>query len=239
MKAYWKSLLPMFVSLAASALFAGPAAAEATLLAEWLVAGAGIPNGVEKGIEIESTFRFADTKALGGEAAVLCSVIFDGTLFPNGEGLITLAVNLKDEAVAELEGLALLGVGPPSTDCVKLSVCAEGSAESPFEVWPSDLPWLILLVLEGTAFLILIFGPAYQVLCLVLGMNVEDECAVTETTLEVLNDPETGDAEIPAEARAEPRAHCTLSKEATGLITNDLLAFVLLTSLELLTVSSE
>jgi hypothetical protein len=56
---------------------------------------------------------------------------------------------------------------------------------------------------------------------------------------EIINDPTTGDAEIPAGAKGEPFVTCTKGGAGTGNNENDELTFINLVSKELLTVSSE
>jgi hypothetical protein len=240
-----KIRLLMFAVFAVSALgavLAASAFAETTLEAKWLVGATGVNITEALATETSGEILLEDTKAgpFGEKAAVLCSAILDGIVGPNGADLVELVLNLKNEEIVTL-GLALLGTGAGS-DCVTVALCLEGTVESPIEVWPENLPWRSLLFLmEGATGKILdtVFGAAYELLCLTVLGNAEDLCE-GDASFEILNDPETGDAEVPAGALGEPLATCTLGGAGSGVNETDVLAFILLAgSTELLAVSSE
>jgi hypothetical protein len=231
-------LLALLVVSAFSAVFAVTASAEITLLAEWLLSGVGIAAGVEQATETAGSILLEDTGAPGA-AAVLCTAILDGFLLANGLDLVTKILNLALEEIGELGGLALVGI----TDCVSVKTCENASD---IEVWPHLLPWHTLLFLaedgkfldsvskeDGTQF-------GYELLCLVLGINVEDLCWTTRSAFEVLNDADTGDASVPAGAEGLPFAECNLGGLGTGRNVADELTPITIPGSELLlTVSSE
>lgn len=72
-----------------------------------------------------------------------------------------------------------------------------------------------------------------------LGINTEDKCTTSGGEVEIVNDADTGDAAIPLNALISPNFNCTQSGgKATGVNQWDELSSYLLTSGELLTVSS-
>jgi hypothetical protein len=235
-------VLAVFAVSAFSAVFAGSALAEITLLAEWLVGTTGVAITENLASETSGEIRLEDTKAgpFGEPAAVLCSGILDGTVGPNGTDLIEKVLNLKGEEIGTpLVGLALLGEGA-GTDCIAISTCQEGTAASPIEVWPENLSWATeLFLMEDGKILDLVVNAAYEILCLsVLGSDEVDLCESLDAEFEVLNDPETGDAEIPAKASGLPFGNCILGGTGTGNNETDALTFITLVNRELLTVSS-
>jgi hypothetical protein len=211
---------------------------EVTLLAEWLANGSAV--SIALSTETTSEFLLEDQAApLVGKAAILCNGIFDGTVGPNGEGLVEKLLNLAKEEIASLGGLALLGTGAGS-DCVKVLACAEGTVSSPIEVWPKNLPWSIsLFLMETGAIAELVKNAAYEILCLIFGLNIEDACEASEQEFTVVNDPVSGDASIPAEQVGLPLANCSMGGSQTGAIATDAVTAIALTGGELLTVSSE
>jgi Trypsin len=209
-------------------------AEETTLSAEWLANGSAIATALAS--ETSTEFLLEDNKTLTGKSAVLCNGILDGTVSPSGEALVEKLLNLAKEEIVLL-GLALLGTGAGS-DCVAVSGCAEGTATSPIEVWAEKLSWpALLLKMENGAIAELFEGEGFEVLCLVLSLNVEDLCEASDFEFTVLNDPTTGDAEIPARQAGLPLATCTLGGAETGVIETDAIASITLTSGELLTAS--
>lgn len=229
------TLLAMF---ALGTTTAGVASAETTLLAELLANGSEIVTSLN--VETTGAVKLEDTKTLAGATAVKCSAILDGTVGTNGAWEVTKFLNLAKEEIGELGGLALLGTGAGS-DCRTVSVCAEGTAASPIEVFPLGLPWKAQVVLmENGEFLGL--GAAtqngFEILCLVLGVNVEDTCTSTGGESGVENGAVTGDAETPTGSKMAPNYTCTQSGEATGVIERSENSTNKLESGELLTVSS-
>jgi hypothetical protein len=152
------------------------------LVGKWLADGLEITEALA--VEIESEVEVADLSTSFGTASILCSYILDGTVGPSEKDEITEVLNLAKEKIGELGGLALLGTGAGS-DCKTVSGCAEGTAASPIEMWPRNLPWStqVELMVEGEPeFLDDIFKnsetlfPGWEILCLVLGINTEDTC---------------------------------------------------------------
>jgi hypothetical protein len=222
-------ILVLAAATAMSAASVSSASAEITLLAEWLANGAAITSALTT--ERSELFLLEDTKTPPGAAAVLCSAIFDGTVNANGKGTISEVLSLAKEKIGELPSVLAL-VSP--TDCSTEKLCAETG----IAVRPVGLPWITnLYLMENGEILFEVQKEGYEIECAVI-IKVEDTCTGT-TAVSSINDSVTGDAEIPAGAIGRVNLTCTLSKETTGIIETDELAFITLTSGELLTVSSE
>jgi len=236
-----KIIFAVLAMLAFGALLAATASAEETLLALWLINNN--PVTTLTSVETKGSFLLEDTKTIAGAAAFLCTSTFDGSVGENGESETTQILNAKGEKVgAPLVQPALLGTGAGS-ECVRVSTCAEGSAESPIEVWLVGLPWHSTLFLDAVSgkFLVLFTGTnemGYELICLVLSIKTEDKCVApaNDFEVEVINDPE--DAAIPAGAQTSPHVLCSQSNEETGINEADELASILpLSTSELLSVS--
>jgi hypothetical protein len=213
------------------ALIASTAFAETTLLAEWLANGAEITANLAT--TSTGALLLEDTETIAGKASVLCEGIFVGSVGANGKDETTQIQNLAKEPIGVLGGLAL--------KCVAEQGCAAATEASPIEVWPVGLPWKTeLFLMENGTFLDLVSATevGYELLCLILGINAEDKCTAADGEVEIVNDADTGDAAIPAGAIVSPNFNCTQSGRATGINVADELASILLTSGELLTVSS-
>ena len=197
-----------------------------TLSAEWLADGNKIATALES-----QTIGAILLEDSGVPASALCNGILLGTVGPGDADEITEVLNLAKEKVA-LGGLALSSA---KGDCSNESGCV-----TPIEVFPEGLPWTTKLSATGAGNILdLITNSGYTVKCTELGIKIEDTCTVSDTELEVLNDPVTGDAEIPAEALAEPFANCTIGGNGKGVNETDELATTTLINGELLTVSPE
>lgn len=240
MKTRGKLLLAALVLPVAIISMSSAANGETTLLAMWLINGIEIGPGEALTFEEEvDDIELEDTKTLAGKATVLCIATLKGLLLANGEAEIVEELNIKNEKVQELSGLALLGEGTTGSDCFAISACAEGSVASPIEVRPSGLPVRSLLYLtESGKFLMAIEHENSEILCLTLGINSEDSCSTSMLTFEVLNDPESGDADIPAGTTGTPSGTCSLGGAGSAMVVMGALA--LFTSPNgLVTVSSE
>lgn len=239
----------LLVVSAFGAVMTATAAAEATLLAEWLVNGAAVNELLS--VEVPGTILLEDTETIAGKAAIECTGIADGSIGPNGEAEATEVLNLKGEKIGELGAAALLGTGAGS-DCTSGGGCSEGTSASPIEVWPLGLPGLGELFLMATANEILGLSfsmdtadgnlGGYELLCLILGINAEDTCTGTDAEGPVVNEEPSGGVEVPANSRLTPNLDCTQSGgKATGVTETLELSFVLPLNpmTELITVSSE
>lgn len=225
-----RSLLVGVAMLAAFAvLFATAASAEGTLLAVWLWNGALVTGSLP--VEISISLKMEDTKTIAGAGAVLCLAILKGSVGVNGTAEMTEILNPKGEKVGTaLGGLALLGVGEGS-ECKTVKGCAEGSAASPIEVTPLGLPWRALLFQHETtgAFLLLLYTEGelgYELLCLALGISIEDKCTSASKDFEIEVANEEAAAAIPANAQTEPSLNCSQGGEASGKNTEDELTFI-------------
>ena len=249
-----KIIFATLVVFAFATQFAATAAAEETLLALWLRNNAEVVELLS--IETKGSLLIEDDETIAGSAALLCTGIANGSVGPDGESEVIVILNSLNEEIdnfRELLGeigkefnLALLGTGTGSglgSECRAEKGCAEGTASSPIEVWPMNLPWHGLLFLDSTTGRFLTLKESatktigFGLLCLVLGLNLEDECVTGGSLrLEVSNDPE--DVAMAAGEETEPPFTCTQSNKASGHAVIDELASIL--PLEgLLSVSSE
>jgi hypothetical protein len=186
--------------------------------AEWAKNGAAVTGSLATSTEGELTLE--DTGAPGGGAAVLCSLLLVGNVNTAGKGEITEVQNLSKEKITELTGTGL--------QCTSVKTCAAATELSPIEVWPIGLPWKTLLELtEAEGFVDKVENAGYDLLCLVLGVMVEDSCTGTQS-FAVEN--QTGGAAIPAGTEGTPDALCTLSGANTGVNKTDILAPITLTA---------
>jgi hypothetical protein len=227
MKKFQAVMLALFAVSALGVVLATSASAEVTLLAEWLINAVAIPAGTTVESETTGSLLLEDNKTPFGAAAVLCSAILDGTLGPNGEGLIISVLNLAKEVIGgELVGLAL--------ECEGEKLCS-----TPALVWPDKLPWpTLLFLMENGEFLDLVENSGYHNECTVLGIKETDLCSSADSELPVLNDPVTGDAETPANVAATPNATCLLGGANSAVNETDELATIT-SPTGLVTVSSE
>ncbi len=209
-------LLALVAMLTLGAFAAGSASAEVTLVALWLVEGKSVEGTEKIATEIKGKITLEDTKTLAGDAAVLCEGILDGSVLANGESEIAEILNKAGEKIAELGGLALI--------CENEKICS-GSGDS--EVWPIGLPWLgLVYLMENEEFLVLLTPMTgteigYELLCLVVGLNVEDRCTAPKFDILVTNNALTGMAETPGGTKTTPNALCSQSKEETGINETD------------------
>ena len=183
--------------LAFVAGLATTASAETTLLAEWLLNGNAVSGTVPTKVEGEVLLEDKTFKV-----AITCSGILDGWVGENGLGFVSEVLTLGGVRVsAGLSGAGLL--------CGSASGCEKATEASPIEVWPSTAGWESLLILmENGVFLELVFGSGYEVLCLILGLMIEDECNASETGVLVENGTAPVGALTPAKSVAEPLATC-------------------------------
>jgi hypothetical protein len=245
-------LLAVFAVSAFGAVLVASASAEETLLAEWLV---GTGNAITENLESETkgTLLLEDTKTLLGAAAVECKGVLAGTVGPDGEDAVTAVLNAAGKATGEplVVGSGLIGNGASSgvgSECKTETLCSAGTSASPIEVWPLGLPWSTLLFLmepsKEILNLIYSLGAAgtevgYELLCLVGGLNIVDECTALDFEILVINNATTGNAETPGGTKAGPNATCTQSGEATGVNETVGSSLITLVNKELLSVSSE
>jgi hypothetical protein len=218
--------LALFAVFASSAVLAGMASAETTLLAEWLRNGVAIAANLAS--ETSGEITLEDTSTLPGKVAVLCSVILDGTVGANGAAEITEALDLSKEAIS------LTALVPLALECSNVTKCESGT---PSLLWLLPSWNITLFLMENSEILALITGFAFEVTCLVLGFSTSDLCEAADTEFKVIN--EGGAAEIPAGENLSPAASCTAGTSSSGIITTDVLAPITLVEGGTLSVSSE
>lgn len=148
------------------------------VLGEWLKNGAAITKA--ESAVVEGEFRFENVLNL---AAILCSILLEGSVSPDGEGEMTKAFTLTGGEVKELDatgatsGLACIGI--------EGHTCEAGSS-----AWPVHLPFKSLLDLDATEaewFLRPMTNgagllPAFFILCKVFGADVEELCEMAATS---------------------------------------------------------
>jgi hypothetical protein len=206
--------LALVALFAFSSLMAASASAVVTLLAEWLVGGKSIGAAVATNTEGELLFENAKSK--GG---LLCSGLFEGTIGPSGEDEVTMVWGLisPQKLIEELEGSgAVEGISCVSTG----QIC-----ENESEIWPQNLPFKSLLVLDETTELFLDYLlpnangklPGYFILCLFLGASITELCEAAANTFgEVAN----AATDVETLGALNPLATCK-GETGTGLIENN------------------
>lgn len=228
------AVLSFGVFVAASA-----SAAPTFLLAEWLVNGVAIAEGVELNTESTGELLLEDTKTALGASAVNCSGILLGTVGFDGLDVVSEVLNLAKEAISTtaLSGLAL--------ECVKETTCT-----TPL-VWAVHLPWstLLELVEDGTevffADLILPgpsgLQPGWYVQCDGVITEPTDECTGEGVNrIGLSGESLTATFEEAFRTLTEvAEATCTQSKEASGRVISIAAAPIVLTGGGTLNASSE
>jgi hypothetical protein len=217
-----------------SSVVAASASALVTLLAEWLVKGAAVgatavPTNTEGELLFENTEK---------SAGFLCSGLFEGKVQENGLDEVTKVFSLPGTTeTKELdEESATSGIS-----CVSISkICETGS-----EIWPVNLPYETLLVLQSgeEKFFDTILEnknkltPAYWLLCLFLGASVNELCV---SKAGAFGDVSNAATDVETLEAILPKATCGGHAE-TGLIENNSgdVALIATTSGETLAASSE
>jgi hypothetical protein len=208
-------ILASLTVLTFGAGFVASASAETTKVHNWLEGASKTVITESQPSETVGALLLEDAETIAGKASVVCRMILSGTVGAEGKGEITIVLNFEREIVssAPLTEMALLGTGSKLPDCETEATCAEGTGASPIEVWPVGLPWSSLLFLmENGETLNLVEKVGYELLCLVLGINVVDECASVDGEVLVVNNA-SGDASTPAKSAVSPEASCTQSGE--------------------------
>jgi hypothetical protein len=223
----------MLVAMFAFGAVVASASAEVTLLAEWLINTVGVTTLTS--VETKGKLLLTDLKAFGLTAGVDCNGAFDGSVGPSGEDEITEVLT---------EGGVKTGT-PLAEGSVSLKCTADtGSAceaTTDIEVWPLNLPWLSLAYLaEAGTFLDSAKSEAgtkvigYEVLCLVAGVNVSDECTQASGTSILTNEA----TDVLGTFKEENTGNCTASKAFTGDIEGSGLTVTLIAG-QTLAISSE
>jgi hypothetical protein len=188
-------------SCAFSAATVSGAAAEATLLAEWLILGAGVTTltstiGTVGKVELED-------KSFG--AGIECEGQGVGSVGPNGEGEATESLSKAGVVVSLSAPLTL------TTGC-KITKGCESAAG--VEVSPEELPvhGLLYLVESTGKFRAEAQKGGYAVKCRILFVTSTDECTVTGGSLEVLASAEGAEAV----GTVTPNANCSIGGSGAG-----------------------
>jgi hypothetical protein len=166
-------LLALVAVFAFSAVVAGSASAEVTLLAEWTIGGVKVAGPLT--VETTGLISLA-TLVIGINGIEIdCEGTWDGTVNTDGTGSITALLNAAKEEIGKtpLTGLSLsctvavvLG-----KECTAVGTLAE--------LWPVNLPWRTNLeLMESGKFLNHLFAggtaatePGYEIVCLAPDAN--------------------------------------------------------------------
>jgi hypothetical protein len=189
-------LMALVAVFAFSAVVAGSASAEVTLLAEWLVKGTGVAGGAN----FEAVSGEELTVGHLGLAEVTCKGFFDGLVEANGFGVVESVLNAAKELTS---GTALTGLG---LVCEPLVTC-EKTAD--IELWAVHLPWLtVTYLMEDETFLTLFYKenglqPGFVVKCLVLGVEIDEECSGETSALDTNEAADVLGKFTPAELETE------------------------------------
>jgi hypothetical protein len=217
-------VIAVFAVAAFSAVVVTSAFAEeeaATLLAEFLAGTKPITENLATDT-IGELLLSDDNVPIIKTAAVVCSGLFEGTVDENGEDEIHALFSLGGTLIPTTGETGFLVEG--SGLLCKAESPAEGceASETDIEVFAINLPYLstLLLVTSGSKFVDMVKSRiagkevGYEVMCLVLGSLVEDECKTAEEEGEVVN--VTGGVE--GVGFATPNANCTEGGAGAGLI---------------------
>jgi hypothetical protein len=194
-------MLALVAMFALTAMLASTASAVVTLLAEWLVSGAGVTT-------LTSTFSLGtillEDKTFG--AAVECEGTFDGSVGPSGEDETT---ELLTEGGIAVTPSAPLTIG---NGCKYETGCNTADA---VEVYALGFPWhtLLYLVESTSKFRDFLFLGKYHVVCTLLGIKATDECTDTNASFEVLASTEGAEGT----GEVTPAGSCTVGGSGSGV----------------------
>jgi hypothetical protein len=176
---------------ALTATMTSAASAEVTLLAEWLVTGAGVTTLTS--VSSLGRMLFED-KTL--DTAYECEGTFDGSVGPNGEDETTELLTEGGIAVTQANPLTTANGG-----CKILAGCT-----SPLELYAAGFPWhtLLYLVESTSKFKDFLFRGVYVVTCTILGIKSAVECIDTNASFEVLASTEGAEAT----GEVTPKSNC-------------------------------
>jgi hypothetical protein len=177
------------LGMALVAVFAFGALAATAALAEvsggepafWLVKGVALANGEANGLPSDSEGEIILTHL--SAAVVKCSGLLEGSVYNEAAGGFGLITKVWSLGTGQVE----ISLGGNALKCEAASGFCEKTTD--VEVWPDNLPWLVTLILmtlnskeeAAELFLILLSAdptnlPAYEVLCLVFTIAVEELC---------------------------------------------------------------
>jgi hypothetical protein len=193
--------LALVAICALSSMIANSASAEATLLAEWLIGGAGVTTLTSV---TQTVVQLLLTDLRNPATAVCSSVVYDGSVGANGEFEVTEVLTLAGVAITLSAMMKCEGTG----------ACETSSAEFA----PEGLPWHGLIFLDAVTglFLTVYFKSAYSVTCKILGIKTTDECTATEDGDEIVNTIEG--AEFKEGEELLPDGNCTIGGSGEGTI---------------------
>lgn len=170
MKKLWALGVALAATLALGAVVVATASGVEFLLAEWQVGGVNV--AAELAVKVTGEFDLVDNKVpFIGEASVLCSAVFIGTITTNGSDLVNEFLDLTELIMAGN------GLGTTALSCTNIANCVEPL------VWALNLPWLTTAELMedmGSLFVELFTeggagNPGWEVECMGMG-GISDEC---------------------------------------------------------------
>lgn len=221
MKKLYVMMMALVAVFAFSAVVAGAASAETTLLAEWLINAAPVTELVS--VETVGTIRLQDTS---NGATVECPGSLIGSVGPSGEDEITELLNAAK---------GIVNLTTPDKECTSSAVCEK---TTDIEVSATPPIHTLLVLMENGTILDLALNTGYTVVCLVLGIKITDTCTTKENSGAVVEN--VVGKNVTAKGAVEELGTCSVGGTGTGLIEtlagNETLPLI---STNLLTVSSE
>jgi hypothetical protein len=223
MRKFQLLVLALGAVCAFSAMMTASAFALTWALANWLENGAII--SVTKAVDTEGELLFWN---LENNAEILCSGIFDGNVGPNGADDVTQVLTLGGVLVPELDE----NPGSGGIVCTSEKLC-----EANPTIFPVNLPYLTQLMLdtEDGLFYDLVqlnangIGPAYTIICKVIGINVLSLCEISndETFGQVVNTA----TDVESIGALTPESNCNGALENSQIENNaSNIALILLTN---------
>lgn len=182
-------VLVALAALCAFSAFASSAFALTWVSALWLVDGV---NEAPANTVVTTTGGLTLKNVLNG-AAMLCEGVFDGTVTTGGVSGEAEVTKVLSSGGAEIEQLDESGA-TKGISCVATTPTA--TCETGSEAWPGGLPWKFHIEQdepETTLFRqVLLSKPTYFILCLVLGLSVDELCEATEGAVQEIKNIATG-----------------------------------------------
>jgi hypothetical protein len=147
----------------------------------WLVKGVALANGEANGLaqDIEGEITSVHLSA----TVMRCSFLLEGSVYNEAAGGFGLITKVWSLGTGQVE----ISLGGNALKCEAASGFCEKTTD--VEVWPDNLPWLVTLILmtlnskeEAAELFLILFSadptnlPAYEVLCLVFAIAVEELC---------------------------------------------------------------
>ena len=190
----------------------------------WLVNGLRPAEGVS--VDSEGELLLEDVKE---EVDLLCSGLNEGLVGGDASGNNPTWDEVT--SITDLEGKKpiLCKFGKNANGTERRGACEPEASSSP-EAAPDGLPWLTELLLSGEKFLDDILGKTgeeagWNALCLVLGININDLCAINTASADI--DNETGGVIALFSPEIGGLANCTRGGVGQGAVEGEVLILTL------------